>query len=197
LNSDGFNEVAIAARGVNNQNGVVSIFTGGALSNLGELQFGQDDQQILPPSTVEGGLFGSAIASADFDGDEVLDLVINAYAGNDAISVYLFDQGVPSDASETWFTPTAGLLYGEQLAVGDINADGSPDIVAGGFSETGNGRLDVYINESGTFGGNPSLRYDRTNNWANDVTVGDFNGDGYEDVVAGQHAGSGFIVILY
>jgi len=204
LNSDGFNEVAIAARGVNNQNGVVSIFTGGALSNLGELQFGQDDQQILPPSTVEGGLFGSAIASADFDGDEVLDLVINAYAGNDAISVYLFDQGVPSDASETWFTPTGVPLA--QLAVGDINADGSPDIVAGGFfrcgwvdhhCQTGDniGRLDVYINEAGTFGGNPSLRYDRANNWANDVNVGDFNGDGFEDVVAGHKEGSSFIIL--
>ena len=197
LNSDGFNEVAIAAyRGVNNQNGVVSIFTGGTLSNLGELHFGQDDQQILPPSRVAG------VASADFDGDEVLDLVINAYA--DAISVYLFDQGVPSDASETWFTPTGVPLA--QLAVGDINADGSPDIVAGGFfrcgwvdhhCQTGDniGRLDVYINEAGTFGGNPSLRYDRANNWANDVNVGDFNGDGFEDVVAGHKEGSSFIIL--
>ena len=197
VDGDGFSEIAVAARRVNGESGVVSVFNGGTLAEVQNLRFGVNDQQIAPPAGVIGGLFGSAMVSGDLDGDGTLDLVVDAYAGNDTVAVFLFDQGIPTEPSESWSTPTASFFYGEQLALADVNGDGQLDIIAGGFSQSGNGRLDVYFGDEGTFGGTPDLRLDRPTNWANDVTAGDFDGDGFDDLVAGQHAGTGFIVILY
>ena len=87
--------------------------------------------------TVTGG---HAIGWADFDGDGDDELVAGWRDKSVAIVRYVI--GVDGKPRERQVVDTAVAV--EDLVVGDLNADGKPDIVAGGRS-TGNIRL--YLNE--------------------------------------------------
>jgi len=69
--------------------------------------------------------FGSAIATADFDGDGLADLVVTDEKGN----AYIFF--APDFTSHYWMRrpPQAGgVSYGYFASTGDANGDGIPDI---------------------------------------------------------------------
>ena len=127
----------------------------------------------------------SAIALADLNGDGKLDLVVEDQDHN-SLSVFM---GV-GDGS---FTPgpTAALAAGDyplSLAVGDVNGDGIPDIVAGVANGPTASNVDVLLGEGGgAFAAPqviplPPLTY-------NDIptpygiALGDINNDGHEDIV--------------
>jgi hypothetical protein len=94
----------------------------------------------LVDDTVTGG---HAIAWADFDGDGDDELVAGWRDKSFGMALYRIDK-TGRVTSRTMLDTAVAV---EDLVVGDLNADGRPDIVAGGRS-TGNIR--VYLNEGGT-----------------------------------------------
>src|SRR5205823_1720929 len=82
-----------------------------------------------------------------------------------------------------------------RVAVGDVNGDGTPDIV----TATGpGGGPDIHVYDGKT--GNLIRRffaYDPRFSGGEFVAAGDVNGDGYADVVIGADAGGGPNVVVF
>jgi hypothetical protein len=156
---------------------------------------GQPNRLYLNNGTAEpfAGVMGSSISSdthdtcavalGDLDGDGDLDLA----AGNDgqANRVYLNDGS--SDpfgaASGSNIIPDNHATY--SLALGDVDGDGDLDVVAGN-----NGRNRLYLNEGTadplTWDGGYAIDPDAHN--TRSVALGDVDGDGDLDLVAGDYA---------
>ncbi len=95
------------------------------------------------------------------------------------------------------FTPASSFGNGAKgIAVGDVNGDGRPDIVA----SLGSGLLQVFLgNGDGTF--QPSATYSAGNlgSGGSHVVIADVNGDGKPDVIASSCddcAQTGVVVLL-
>ncbi|MEM7202950.1 MAG: VCBS repeat-containing protein [Planctomycetota bacterium] len=132
----------------------------------------------------------SALALADVDGDRDLDLVLGD--ATNPTSLYLNDSsGVFADVTATHLPPISLPDSTTDLAVGDVDGDGDPDIViANSLSlATPPGVINrLYLNDgTGVFSDAtanlPSRRDVNTS-----VTLGDVDGDGDQDLVFGTGA---------
>ncbi len=132
----------------------------------------------------------SAIATGDFNGDGKVDVVISSPSAKNA-AIYLGD-------GSGGFTQASGSPYStgydpESVAVGDFNRDGNADIAV-----LNSGELSVTILMGNGLGGfspapnNPFILYGE--DVLHSLTVGDFNGDGYDDLaVAATEFGYDFM----
>jgi len=111
-----------------------------------------------------------AMVTADFNGDSRFDLAV-ANQNSNNMSVLLGN----ADGTFQPAVTSASGAYSVSLAVGDFNADGKLDLVAGGNMFLGNG--------NGTF--QPARAFYFHNGAdASHLAVGDFNADGKLDLVA-------------
>ncbi len=88
------------------------------------------------------GVFNADIQWIDYDMDSDLDIVLSGYDGTDGFSgIYENQDG------EFVLDETISLegLFNSEIAVGDINNDGYPDLVMTGFESIFN----IYINQDG------------------------------------------------
>lgn len=143
------------------------------------------------------------LASADFNNDEGQDI-----AGIDLpLGIVTIWLGNGDGTFEQPFQPGLTIPSGMPLGFGaaDFNVDGRPDLVV---LESGNvvgnpGALDIYFGTgSGDFQSTPlSLQVcgngplNQTAQAPNTITVGDLNGDGVPDVIAG--CGTGNLVSIF
>ena len=99
---------------------------------------GNGDGTFQPRRAYAGGNFSDAIASADFDGDGNIDLVVGSFT----TSLHL----LPGNGDGTFGPPAllSGAQYSEFLQVADFNGDGKPDIAATP------GNLKILFNTTGT-----------------------------------------------
>ena len=112
----------------------------------------------------------SSIALGDFDRDGVLDAAVGSSRARGKHVTVLLGRG---DGSFRLRRTFAARVYSSKLASGDLNGDGSPDLV---FSD--GGALATMLNRGdGTFQG--PLWFGRADTFA----VGDFSGDGRPDLV--------------
>ena len=156
-------------------------------SNDGRLDARHKDGSLLFTFPVLlGGSIKSAPALADLDGAPGLEIIVHA---SDA-KVYALDgQGRMLDG---WPQSTGGvsetfgnLILNSTPAVGDLDADGSPEVVVGGSD----GRVHVWRADGTPF----RLPWPRSTGdlvYASPVIV-DLDRDGYRDVVAAS--GDGFV----
>lgn len=139
---------------------------------------------------------GEKLFVGDFNGDGRDDLLCYANAGRKRIDFADsygrfygtdFDTQAYPSAAQNWCTNS-----GESIYVGDYNGDGKDDLlchVAGGYLHAGRKRID-FANSSGSFWGTefnsesyPSADQDWCTDAGESLHVGDFNGDGKDDLL--------------
>lgn len=130
---------------------------------------------------------GVRVAAADISGDHVPDIVTAPGPGGGP-HVKVFD-GATGKVIRSFFAYDPSFTGGVSIAVGDVNADGVPDIITGAGvgggpsvrvfdGKSGNHIREFYAFDPGFTGG---VR----------IAAGDIDGDGSADIIVGAGAGGG------
>jgi len=131
---------------------------------------------------------GLDIATGDFNGDGIPDVVIGNALNDPTVGITVF-------LSRGDGTLMPGVNYGSggqmgYVAVGDFNQDGKLDIAA---ADNTNGDVQIFYGDGqGGFQPGPTIPTGNTGQ----VVALDVNGDGYPDIVAAEGSGAGFEVAL-
>jgi endonuclease YncB( thermonuclease family) len=208
FNGDGYADLAVGAPGETTSGlsaaGAVTAFTGGPNGLAGPQDFGQS---AGPQGRAR---YGSALASGDFDGDDFDDLGVGSpgrnvggHVGAGQVDVLSGSASGLTQAGGRSFvqggfireSPAANDQLGMTLAVGDVNADGFDDLVAGAPGEDRSGArnagvLHVFMGSaSGVSASGDRLLTQRStekgNQFGSAVAVLDVNGDGRDDIIGG------------
>ncbi|MBP6881239.1 MAG: FG-GAP repeat protein [Candidatus Pacebacteria bacterium] len=178
--------------------------------------------QFTAPGTTNAGdyitgetasnYFGFSLTTGDFNADGKDDLVIGAYGYNSNQGrVYIFYGGDIGTigAAKADITLTGGAAsdaFGSSLTTGDFNADGEDDLAVGAKGYNSNqGRTYLfyggYISSKNASDADVIYTGGATGDYfGNALTVGDFNGDGKEDLAVGAHdylSSQGRVYIFY
>lgn len=135
----------------------------------------------------------SGITGADWNKDDMVDLVVSAYAAGSGIGIYAYENNRNAAA---WTSSSNGLPDdGDYIenAIGDIDGDGHLDIATAGSYGNTYGIMVCYGDGDGTWtcssqGFTDNIQYVG-------VDLGDFNGDGTLDIVAGKRTRGGGIEV--
>ncbi|MEM9932302.1 MAG: FG-GAP-like repeat-containing protein [Bacteroidota bacterium] len=141
------------------------------------------------------GVRNGDIEWADIDADGDLDLIITGESGNGTpITRVLTNGGGAAGDFTTIPTPAIPQLINSELAIGDLNNDGSPDIVLTGLSQ--NGKIsEVFLNQAGSF---TALSIGLTPMDEASVAIFDIDKDGKQDILlSGSSDGAGLITEVY
>jgi hypothetical protein len=130
-----------------------------------------------------GGVIAGSLVAADFNGDGKLDLAVVGDSVDDGGVTVLLGKG---DGTFTAAGPSLEASQGfGQIASGDFNGDGIPDLVATTYF--GSGSATVFLGKGdGSFTGGQQLGVD---SFPSAIVIGDFNGDGRLDLAFGYNSG--------
>ncbi|MGA7446806.1 MAG: FG-GAP-like repeat-containing protein [Terriglobales bacterium] len=174
-----------------------------ALAGAQPVPAGQKQQvRFAKPVTFgTGGLGGGSVAVADLNGDGRMDLVV-ADGLNDTyccgeVAVLLGNGDGTFQPAVVYGT---GAYDASSVAVGDVNGDGIPDLIAGNFCLAENpqggecegyGIVSVLLgNGDGTF--QPAVTYSTGAYTTLSVALGDLRGDGILDLIASNYADANY-----
>ncbi len=134
-----------------------------------------------------GGVF---VASADFNNDGFADVLTGADAGGGP-HIKVFSGADGSELASFLDPPKAG--GGVRVATGDINGDGTPDIISGSGSGVRPATVRVFNGLTPTPIAGPLGTFFPYGSFDGGVYIaaGDVNGDGRDDVITGAGAGGG------
>jgi hypothetical protein len=180
------------------------------------------DVVLDSPAPVTGGQFGVRIASGDFDADGYADVAVTAsgesFGGALTGRVHVF-RGTPTGVSATVAVsptldgtaePHDGDQFGGALAAGDLNRDGYADLLVGipyydrNVANPDAGGIAQFLGRaSGPLETTSAIdrpSYFQNDRYGQSLSVGDIEGDGLDDAVAGVpglSTGAGAVQILW
>lgn len=168
-----------------NRDGKMDLAVSDIYDDLITLLPGNGDGTFGTALSVHSGIQNSPMVAADFNGDGKLDLALAAQGASGASdSIVVLTGNGDGTFNEPSFTKVQSSSGDTAMAIGDFNADGIADIALANSSTntisvfTGNGdgtfipfqqNFISYLNETGTLV----------------LGIGDLNGDGRSDVIAG------------
>ena len=139
------------------------------------------------------GVSYSSVATADFDGDLDLDLVVTGYDGGGPIAK-IYENDGSGGFTENTNANLTGVFLGS-LTSGDFDGDLDLDLVVTGY-DGGGPIAKIYENDgSGGFTENTNANLTGVN--AGSVATADFDGDNDPDLVVTGSSGSGLITKIY
>lgn len=190
-NGDGRTDVLVGAPG----GSYVELHRGGSAAPQDSVRLDVNNLPMGDPVS-----FGTALAGVgDVNGDGYGDFVVGQpeYSSGQSAEggVFLYFGGIPFNTGVDAILQAdqAGAGFGSSVAgAGDINGDGYGDLVVGAphYSEGENseGRVLVYLGRPGAFPATAAtaLQIDQAGAvFGSSVALGDVDGDGYADVIAG------------
>lgn len=196
LDGDRINDLAVSAKLYNAEQGRAYIFyaAGGFPADV----TGAD--HVLTGEN-GGDRFGQRIAIDDLDQDGDRDIVISS-SGYELSQgrAYIFynDGNYPATANlaEVIIDGAAGSSFGFSLTTGDLNQDGEADLVVGSHTYNGQqGRVHIFYNDGGypltAATADVNIDGEVDSGMGSKLVLGDFNDDGFNDLVAGGITYSG------
>ncbi len=125
---------------------------------------------------------GDKVMSEDIDHDGKKEKIV---AGNSQVQIYDDDGSLHA----SFYPYTTVYHQGVNLAVADLEGDGSVEIVTG--TENGGGAQIRIFNSDGKLINPGFFAYDKAFRGGVNVAVGDLNGDGTKEIIAGAGVGGG------
>ncbi len=205
VNSDGIDDLITSAT---IGNPAVKVYSGATLSD--GTFFNNPESHVLASGFAYGINFnvGANIAAGDVNGDGFADIITGAVPGNPHVKVFdgakILTSGViPSDNHPSLlaqgFAYGLGFNVGANVGAGDVNGDGLVDVITG--ASAGNPHTRVFDAKTIVAGkiiptNNTSavlaefFPYGLGFNVGSFVAAGDYNRDGFVDVVTGASVGN-------
>ena len=172
--------VAVALAGSGSPDMVVSNFGNGTAS-----VFAHDPAnpgKFLAATTLTTGGQPNQVVSADINGDGLPDLVFADLSTSGNAIVMLQNAATPGQFMAPLNLSTGGMTA--SVAIGDLNGDGKPDIVATSYDSSGNnGQVTIFFQSAttpGTFAAGVSFPAGAQ---PQSVRIADVNGDGLPDLI--------------
>lgn len=125
---------------------------------------------------------GEQVVRYDLDHDGTLELIA---AGESRVDIYEED-GTPF---AHFYPYTENYKLGVNISVGDLESDGTVEIVTG--TENGGGPQMRIFNGNGTLIHPGFFAYDTAFRGGVNISIGDLNGDGWKEIIAGAGVGGG------